>query len=370
MKIKPFELERYFVPYEFSAKYLLCSSDCDGIGMKDLVAMADDETSIMWEQLHLGYTESQGLPLLRQEIAKLYQGIGESGVLIVAPEEGIFLTMNTLLDKGDHIIVTYPGYQSLYSIAEAIGCEITRWEANEQEGWRFDPDLLESQIKSNTKMLVINFPHNPTGYLPNKDDYLKIIRIAQKHNLYVFSDEMYYLLEYNSPDRLPPACEIYDKAISLFGMSKTFGMAGLRIGWLITKDHAILQQLSLMKDYLTICSSAPSEILALIGLRAKDKIIERNLATIENNLKLFESFVNRYPDLISWVKPKAGSIAFPKFNIDGGVYHFADKVVKEARVMILPSKVYGWDDQHFRVGFGRRNFPEALQVFEDYLNSN
>src|SRR3990167_9202872 len=126
MKLIPFKLERYFAWYEFSAKYLLSSSDCDGLAVKDLRKLADGQTKKMWEDLKVGYTESLGLPQLRQEVAKLYQGINEEDILIVAPEEGIFITMNTLLGEEDHIICTFPGYQSLYEIAESLGCEVTK----------------------------------------------------------------------------------------------------------------------------------------------------------------------------------------------------------------------------------------------------
>ena len=122
MKIQPFKLERYFARYEFSAKYLLCSSDCDGLAVSDLLSLADEETRMMWQELKVGYTESSGLPLLRQEITKLYQGISQDEVLIAAPEELIYIAMSVLLDKGDHVICTYPGYQSLYEIAHSMGC--------------------------------------------------------------------------------------------------------------------------------------------------------------------------------------------------------------------------------------------------------
>lgn len=367
MKIKPFELERYFAKYEFSVKYLLSSSDCDGLSQKEVLKMADSETKNLWDNLKLGYTESQGLPLLRQEISKLYESVNQDDVLIAAPEEGIFIIMNTLLDKGDHIICTFPGYQSLYEIAEGLECDVTKWQPEEESGWRFDPEFLVKNIKPNTKVIVFNFPHNPTGYLPSKKDFDRIIEIAKEHNLYVFSDEMYRFLELDPKDRLPSACEVYDKTIVLFGMSKTFGLAGLRIGWVVTKDKALYQKMATFKDYTTICSSAPSEILALIGLQARDKIIQKHLDRINRNLKLLDEFFNKYPRIFSWVRPKAGSICFPKLLFDKSSFDFCEEVVKEAGIMVLPSTVYDYDDKHFRIGFGRENMPEALQEFENYV---
>lgn len=369
MKLKPFKLERYFAKYEFSVKYLLSSSDCDGWAVKDLLQLADPETKRMWEELKLGYTESLGLPELRQEVAKLYKGVSEDEVLIITPEEGIFIAMNTLLNKGDHIVCAYPGYQSLYEIAESLDCEVTKWQPNEGDNWRFDPDFLEENIKPNTKLIIVNFPHNPTGSMASKQDFQKIVDIAKKHNVYLFSDEMYRFLELNPNGRLPSAVELYDKAISLFGMSKTFGMAGVRIGWVITKDKKLYKDMTTFKDYTTICSSAPSEVLSLIALRAKDTIIQNHLKRINRNLELLDAFFKRYTKLFSWVKPQAGTICFPKLLLNETSFDFCEAVVKDAGIMILPSTVYAYDDKHFRLGFGRENMPEALSRFEEYIKN-
>lgn len=368
MKLHPFKLERYFARYEFSVKYLLSSSDCDGLLQKEILELADDETKSLWDNLTLGYTESLGHPVLRTEIAKLYKDINPGQVLLIVPEEGIFISLNTILEKGDHVICTFPSYQSLYEIAEDMGSEVTKWQPDESKGWQFNLEFLQSNIKPNTKLLVINFPHNPTGYLPSREDFEKIIDIAKEHNLYVFSDEMYRFLEFNPEQRLPSGCEVYDKAVALFGMSKTFGMAGARIGWLVTKDSKLYNKMASFKDYTTICSSAPSEILSLIALRSKDKIIAKHIKRIERNLNLLDSFFERHKDLFSWIKPKAGTIAFPKLEGNLDSYDFCQQVVQETGIMLLPSAVYDYDNKHFRVGFGRDNMPETLNKLEDYIN--
>lgn len=369
MKLKPFKLERYFAKYEFSVRYLLSSSDCDGLSQKELLSRADDEMRGLWEELTLGYTESLGHPLLRSEIAQLYSGIEPNDVLIIAPEEGIFIALHTILEKGDHVICTFPGYQSLYEIAEGLGCEVTKWQPKEKSSWGFDLEFLKQNIRSNTKLVVVNFPHNPTGYLPSKTDFQRIIDIAKEHKIHLFSDEMYRFLEFSQQDRLSSACEIYDKAISLFGMSKTFGMAGVRIGWLVTKDKRLYQEMATFKDYTTICSSAPSELLSLIALRAKDTIIQRHLNRIQRNLILLDEFFKREQDLFEWVRPKAGTIGFPRLKGKTDSFKFCQKVVNEVGIMLLPSTVYDYDNKHFRIGFGRENMPKALDKLEEYLNS-
>ena len=318
--------------------------------------------------MKLGYTESLGHPLLRKEVAGLYKGVSDEDCLIITPEEGIFIALNSILEKGDNVICTFPGYQSLYEIAKGLGCEVTKWYPEEESGWRFNPDFLEQNIKPNSKLVIINFPHNPTGYIPSKEDFQRIVDIARKNNLYLFSDEMYRFLEYNEDDRLPSACEVYDKAISLFGMSKTFGMAGVRIGWVITNNKELYSKMATFKDYTTICSSAPSEILSLIALINREKIVENHLNRIKRNLALLDKFFEKYSSRFEWVKPKAGTIAFPKIKGDFNSLDFCQKIVKEANIMLLPSTVYDYDDKHFRLGFGRENMPEALQKLEEYLD--
>ncbi len=225
-------------------------------------------------------------------------------------------------------------------------------------------------LKANTKLIIVNFPHNPTGYLPPKDDFLRIIDIARKHGIYLFSDEMYRYLELNADDRLNSACEIYEKALSLFGMSKTFGMAGARIGWVVTRDSELYQKMTVIKDYTTICSSAPSEILSIIALRAKEKIIETHIKRISRNLDLLDGFFSEFKDMFEWVRPKTGTIGFPRIKTGADIAEFCQKVVREANIMILPSSVYDYDNVHFRLGFGRENLPEALEKFMSYLRKN
>ena len=367
MNLKPFALERYFARYEFSVKYQLSSSDCDGLSQSELVGMADDETRKIWDNLALGYTESLGHPLLREEISRLYQGITADECLVIVPEEGIFIALNSILRAGDHVICTFPGYQSLYEIAGGLGCEVTRWEPEEHNGWRFDPDFLKKNIKPNTKLVIVNLPHNPTGYFPPAEDYQVIVDLARKNDLYLFSDEMYRFLEYGTAVKLPSSCEVYEKAISLFGMSKTFGMAGARIGWLVTKDKCLYQKMAAFKDYTTICSSAPSEVLSLIALRSKEVIIGRHLARIKRNLALLDPFFEEFRGWFEWIKPKAGTIGFPRLNGPMTASGFCRKVVQEAGIMLLPSTVFDYGDQHFRLGFGRENMPEVLEIFRDFL---
>jgi aspartate/methionine/tyrosine aminotransferase len=369
MKIKPFEIERYFAKYEFSAPFLLSSSDCESLSMAELLNTVGLETLKLWEGLKLGYTESQGHPLLREIISSLYKSITPNEVLLITPEEGIFIVMNCLLERGDHVITTFPGYQSLYEIATAIGCRVSRWVPDKENDWDFDLSVLESLVQDNTKMIVINSPHNPTGTVIRPDQVKQILALVEKKGILLFSDEMYRLLEYDDAPS-ESVSDLYENAVSLFGLSKSFGLAGLRLGWLTTKNDHLMEQFFQYKDYTTICSSAPSEILAIMALEAQDWIIARNKSLIQQNLKLLDKFFVDYKDVVGWVRPKAGPIAFPEFTTSWDIQKTCVDLVEKKGVMLLPSTVFDFHGNHFRLGFGRKNMPEALGRFSEYLDEN
>ncbi|MDX1284831.1 MAG: aminotransferase class I/II-fold pyridoxal phosphate-dependent enzyme, partial [Draconibacterium sp.] len=215
MKIKPFKLERYFAKYEFTVKYLLSCSDCEPLLLSEVLEMADTESLKLWENLKLAYTESSGHPLLKEEITKLYAAIEPKNLNVMVPEEAIFVAMNCMLRKGDHVVTTFPGYQSLYEVAKSLGCRVSKWIPEFDRDWKFDLETLKTLINEETKLLVINFPHNPTGATVSISDLNEIIELCRVNNVLLFSDEMYRFLEYNEKDRLPSACDLYENAISL-----------------------------------------------------------------------------------------------------------------------------------------------------------
>ena len=367
MRHEEFRLERYMARYEFSARHLVASSDCESYPMAEVVSWADDECRGLWEALRLGYTESPGLPQLRAEIAGLYRGFSADDVLEVVPEEGVLIAMTVLLESGDHVIATHPGYQTLYGIAEGLGCEVTYWEPDEEQGWRFDPAFVRRELRPRTRLIVANFPHNPTGHLPTTAEYRELFDLAAEAGAYVFSDEMYQGLEQDPATRLPSAAELYDKAVALSGMSKTYSLPGLRVGWLATRDRELLARLAAYKDYTTICASAPGEILALIGLRERERIVARNLRTIADNLDKLQALVTRRPGLLSLSRPRAGSVCFARLGAAEGALVFCRRLVEEAGVLLLPSTVFDYGDAHVRFGLGRVAFGEGLEAFEVWL---
>lgn len=368
MKLPTFKLERYFAQYEFNTEYLLCSSDCEAMSIAELLAF-EDGAAEKFQNVWLGYTESQGHPSLRREISKIYETIQPEEILVhTGAEEAIFLFMLAMLKAGDHVIVHAPCYQSLLEVAKSVGCEVSPWLAREENSWALDLDELKRLVRPNTRVIVVNTPHNPTGYLMSRADFDSLNRFARENHLLLFLDEVYRESEYDPSARLPAACDMGEHAVSLGVTSKTYGLAGLRIGWIATKNRKIYENMASLKDYTTICNSAPSEFLAEVAMRSRHRLAERNLGIIKSNLAVMDEFFARNVDLFAWVRPRAGSMGFPKL-LRGEVEEFCDMVVRKAGVLLLPGTTYDDTGNHFRVGLGRKNLPQAVERLEEFLSS-
>ena len=366
MRIADFALERYFARWEFAVDHLLCASDVQGYPMAELLALADDDTRRMWDGLTLGYTESTGHPLLRAEIASLYEHLEPDDVLVFAgAEEAIFCLANVLLSPGDHAVVTWPGYQSLYEVARAAGADVTLHELREEHGWAIDIDLLRSQVTPSTRLVVVNAPHNPTGMQPDRATFDALVALAEEVGAHILVDEVYRFLEFDGVERLPAGADASPRGISLGVMSKSFAMAGLRIGWLATRDRDVLERCARFKDYTTICSSAPSEVLALIGLRARATVLARSRSIVADNLVALDTFFDAWSDRFTWVRPRAGSVGFPRLTVPGvSIDAWAAGLVEAEGVLLLPGSQFDYGGNHFRLGFGRADLPIALERLE------
>ena len=368
MKIKTFELEEFWKEYEFKAPYLLSASDAESWKMSEIIDMADPESRKLWDDLSMGYTEVEGHSLLRAEIAKLYTKMSSDNVVTTAGgEEGIYLTMQTIVQKGDHVVVVEPCYQSLKELPISLGAEITSLYLKRENNWQLDLDDLEKAFRSDTKLLVINYPHNPSGVVLDPKVIDKMVALARGCGAHIFSDEMYRLAELESDDRVPSICDAYEKGIALTGMTKPYGLGGLRIGWLTSQDRKALDAISEYKVYTSICNSAPSEILSIIALRNKDKVLTRNREIMINNLDHIDQFIKRNKERVSWVRPKTGTIAMIDLHPSIPVDDFFKVLLEKTGVLIMPASVIKMRDNAFRIGFGRRNMPEVLDKLEKYL---
>ena len=371
MRIADFALERYFARWEFHVRHVLCASDVEPLPLADLVALADDETRRLWDTLRLGYTESAGHPLLRTEIARLYDTANSEDVLtFTGAEEGIFLAMHALLSAGDHVVVGWPAYQSLYEVARSAGASVTLVPLDDR-GWQLDPDRLLAELRPNTRVLVVNFPHSPTGALLPRDAFEHLTSATESRGITLFSDEVYRYLEIEDATRLPAAVDLGRRTLSLGVMSKAFALAGLRVGWIATHDRELLGRMNRLKDYTTICGSAPSEILALMALRARENVIGRSRDIIARNLPLLDDFFSRHETRFSWVRPRGGSVGFPRLctNAPRAADDFCARLVESEGVLLLPGSQFEHPGNHFRIGFGRADMPQALAKLEDFVSN-
>jgi aspartate/methionine/tyrosine aminotransferase len=365
--MEPFALERFFARHEFQVRHMLCASDCESFSVKELLAMEPGAADV-FAALRLGYTETAGDPELRRQIASLYQGITADDILVFAgAEEAIFIFMNAVLNAGEHLLVHSPCYQSLAAVAAGNGCQVTPWQTSQGNGWELDLEFLEHASKAVTRALVVNLPHNPSGYLPSRDFFEQLLRLATAKGWLVFSDEVYRFLEYKPEIRLPAACEIYENGVSLGVMSKAFGLAGLRLGWVACRNRDILNKMAEFKDYTTICTAAPSEFLASVALRQHKTILKRNREIIARNLDLLRDFMRRHVEYFSWQEPLAGPVAFPCVNFAHTSDDFCADLLQKQGVLLAPGRLFAAAPAQFRIGFGRCDFQQGLQRLAAYM---
>ena len=408
MQIAPFKLEQYFAKHEFTAKYMLSSSDCDGFPMEYVLKQASPQEMEMWNTLTLGYTEGLGSMFLREAICKFYKKAKPENIMVASPGELSFILMNVLMQRGSHAVVISPAYQSLYQVLESLDCEVSYWKPKQMAavsasfvagasavasslegvsavvsalaeesagGWYYDVEDLRKLVRKDTRLIIINFPHNPTGAYITPTQQEQIVEIARSCGAYIYSDEMYReLIVGEGVETLPSVSDIYEKGVSLWGTAKSFGLAGLRTGWFVSQDRELLSKIHAFKDYLSICSSAPSGVLTAIALNHPEKFIAPNIAKIKANIAFFKEAIaaGKLPFVKNFVEPVAGSIAFVEIDPAKAEYllgwqpqtalEFSDAIVEKFGIMTVPAPMFEHPGNYLRIGFGRENFQQVLQM--------
>jgi aspartate/methionine/tyrosine aminotransferase len=370
-----FRLETHFSKWEFKARYHLTASDVQSMSLQDLLAMATDEERAAFEGMWLGYTETYGAPDLRRAIAATYASQDPANILCFAgASEGIFAANQVILERDSHAIVMTPNYQSHEELPRAI-CEVTGVPLDPNDNWSLDIDRVASEIRPNTRLITINFPHNPTGAILPKDRYDALITLCRKHGVYILHDEIFHGLGPTGTRHLPFIADEYEKGLSLGVMSKSYGLPGLRVGWVACQDKDLLSQMERMKHYLSICNAGPSEELSKIALRNRAAILARNCAIVDENLPKWDAFFADYPDLFDWQAPDGSCMAFPRYKGADGVAAFAQSLVEKSGVLVLPSEIYTstlapTPDHHFRIGLGRLGLDEGLAAMRAHIGAN
>ncbi|ORY70270.1 pyridoxal phosphate-dependent transferase [Pseudomassariella vexata] len=385
VKIPPFDVEQWMDKYETTPGVLnVAETCCSSISIDQLVQFNrhTDAPPPLDLSTRLGYGAIRGSDKLRQNIASLYEGDGGSTSLdvesvIVTPGaiSANYLVFYSLVGPGDHVICVFPTYQQLYAVPGSLGAEISLWKLQADNGYAPDVNALEGMIKSNTKMIVINNPNNPTGATIHKDILTKTVDIARKHNIILFSDEVYRPLFHNLPPaQVPPSILSlgYDKSIVTSSMSKAWALAGVRLGWIASRDPSIIEQVAVARDYTTISVSQLDDQVSRYALSAdvRPQLIARNLALARTNLALLEEFVREHPGTVEWVKPTAGTTAFVRFLGKRGSpvddVAFCMDVLERTKVMFLPgSKCFG-HGKGFE-GFVRIGYVNETEVVREAL---
>lgn len=369
-----FKLETFFSKWEFNAKYHMCASDMESMTLQDLLNLGTEQDKEDWNQLNFKYIETCGSPKLRSAVANSYSKLSSENILAFAgAEEGLYVAMHCILKKDDHAIIITPNYQSSETIPASI-CDVSGIGLEADNNWNLDVQKIKDAIRPNTRLISINFPHNPTGKIISKQTLNDLIDIVRQRGIYLFSDEVYRLMERSNNIRLPQVADLYEKGLSLNVMSKSYGLPGLRIGWIASQDLNLLHQMEKMKHYLSICNSSPSEFLAVIALQASADILSRNHKIIDDNLKLLNPFFAQNRDLFEWNEPDGGCIGYPKYLGSEGVMAFCERLIKEHGIMLLPGSIYDSANgpspsNHFRIGYGRKAVKEGLRKFQEVLAS-
>ena len=352
------------------------ASSSEPLMLTELIAMAEnngDQQLVQHYHDHsLGYADNGGSWDLRQEISQLYDaGISAEHVVVFpGAQTGMTLTAQALLQAGDHAIVITPSYQSLEEGAKLAGCDITRVNLSPDDHWQMDIDAVAAAIKVNTKYIALNDPHNPSGAMMSLDSKLALVRLAEEHDILIFSDEVYRWLEHDPLTRSPSMASLSNKAIALSTMSKPWGAGGTGIGWVVCQDKHICSKLLKAQHIYAVCFSRAGEIQAMMALRSSDIIIAKNIQIIHDNLALLEQYFADNADIFEWISPRAGGIGFVKFKGPISANELANQLV-EHEILVFPPAIFDCDDslkQYFRIGFSRTTMPAALQAFRLFID--
>jgi aspartate/methionine/tyrosine aminotransferase len=366
VKIETFQLERWMTTWETQVEYDIAESGILPMTTNDLLDLlpgAEREAALAsLLETRLGYSEAPGSLALRTLIADTYRDTGPENILVTTGAiEANFLAFNTLLEPGDHVVAIHPAYQQLYSVPRAIGCDVSLWELREENDFRYDLDELESLLRPNTRLIVINTPHNPTGAMLSPDDLRQIYDWAKRLDAHVLCDEAYRWLELPGGATFAEPIRNYGVAgVSVGTFSKPFGLPGLRIGWL-AGPAGFIARCWAMRDYITLSPGKLNDALAVLALSNREAVMERTARIVTENLAIAERWFAEHADTVSWTPPRGGLLALMRYNLAIPSLDLANRLAEEYSVMLAPGSAFGFE-HHLRIGIGQdpRVFAEGL----------
>jgi len=362
-------LAEFRAEHKAKVTHILGAASPDALSLSELLTYASEQELNSWHDLKLGYSPAGGSVILREQIAQNYSGLdAEHIVTFAGAQEAIFAVYHALLSKDDLMQAISPHFGPLHLVAEGLDAkvDIVNLDFNETGEWSLDVDhwcqRLLFNARGNLKLAAINFPHNPTGAMLNKQQLDQMVAACSEQGCWLFSDEVFRGLEYDKQDQLPPVASLYERGISLGVVSKSHGLGGVRVGWIACKNKSVLKRLLEIKEYLSICNGISDEMLALIALRNSDQILEKNRQQAQKNLQILESNRTELVHL-KWAAPKAGVLLYPQLIDRTAADDFVLNMLEKTGTLVLPGHCFGEAINHFRIGYGRDAFNwQALTV--------
>lgn len=343
----------------------LSHSDCEPLACSDFL---EERELKEFGGFRLGYGPFAGLEELRTRVASQYQTIEPEDVLIFSgASEAIYTFMRTMLKPGEEVIVQSPMFQSLHAIARSIGCQLTEWKPANELACSFDASTLSKLWSKRTRLLVFNFPHNPSGQMISESDLRSIVEMARTSKAFLFSDEQFRLLELPPASPLPAACDLYENAVSISSVSKTYGLGGLRIGWMATRSREAIAAAKEYRFYTTEMTNTPCQMLAARALENGIDILNRNRFRIHSNLEQLHSFVKQHADTLLLHPPQAGTMALIEQMTPLTGTEYCARLLEEERIFLVPGGVMGLSDRLLRIGLGREDFGDGLGRLGNFL---
>jgi len=360
-QLPSFLMERWFAEFEFvPGMRNLAASGPFAVTTRELLELEGAETTARYLGLDLDYIENPGSESLRQAVANQYTTLDAGDLRITSgASEALFLLMWTMAAPGMNIVIEEPCYGSVPGIAQSLGIEVRTLSLRQEDGWRPDLEQLDRLIDGKTRLVYLVHPHNPTGSVLSREDMQGIAEMTERAGAILVNDEVFRLITLDD-EPLPSVVDVVENAVSIGDMTKPWGLGGLRVGWIASRRHELLDLLSSARDYSTMCSSAPGSFLAELALRHSTQIIAPRLAAARDNRNRLTEAITRSNGTLSWRSPEAGYTAFVQMPTHISTTAFCRRLAQEQRILLLPGEVYGRAYERFvRIGFGCN--PELFQ---------
>ncbi len=366
---QPFQMERMLSRFEKEVEYNLSESGVHPVLLRELV---DRENGYLQSLLDtdLNYPHTNGIPQLRQNIARLYQGGTPENVLVtVGAIEANYLVLKTLLAAGDEIVVMLPNYMQIWGLAKNHGLALKTFHLREETGWTPDLAELESVVTASTRLIAVCNPNNPTGSVLSESEMDAIVNIADRVGSWILADEVYAGAERLTDEETPSFYGRYDKALVTGSLSKAYGLPGLRIGWVVA-PAGIVDDIWARHEYTTISATMLSNQLAALALSPEVRpwLLRRTRSYIRRGYPVLRSWMDLHPGSFSLRPPDAGAIAFIRYHFEVNSTRLVERLALEKSVLIVPGDHFGID--HFvRVSFGLPHsyLRSALDRFHDMI---